>query len=775
MATLQTGTAPNQIPTNGDLGDLAFQSKESVQFTGGRGALSSINLNQIYKEIAVTAVDVFVYDTSKDSDGGAWRSRTQHTSWYNETLNTTTRGSRREFPSVAVIVATTTSVTIYDGDDPAMPMWMVFTIDNSYWLKHTSATTIAVSAINGVLVTSGSGATGRLSVIEFIADRGYVSESAYNYKHTNISRRNTDPVGAAIGSIFIVNNSVNDVAMTVLANAPIDAATGLPIPTIAVATAGGVSVIKDNGTVINLLTTSGTQNSISFTASKGLETHGGGGVAFFGWGWYSMPQASTNTSDYLISDNAWSTTNIRRPGSNGNSVLYPMTTTNYGIVIQESAGVSTTDKLILIALANPAGYSLQSYLTTKYNTGWMPGDIRGAWLSDNTAETMVGSELVTNGTFDSNLSGWTNTASVTTSQSAGQVTIVGGNANDTSGMYQIISGLQIGATYILSGFLVSSSGSNRYLTLSTVGNPRDQSLGGASNASWLVGVTTTFQWIATTSAVAVYVATYGTQTIVVDNVSFKRADPDRSVNAKGLQVFGSITKSAVATGADLVAYSGWSTSNYLEQPYNSGLDFGTGDFAFIGWAKLTVGGNIISRDNVTSVNGIRLTILNSTTVRVTVTSVIDRDITYSVMNGFWNCFVVRRMNSVITTWVNGNQIDSFSNTTNLSGSDKKVQIGYSANSGTALALWRITATAPSAEQIAKIYEDEKYLFQDGAKATLYGASDSVTALAYDEDTRLLHAGTSSGRSVFNGLRRVDNTTTAVSASISAVAGLVAEQ
>ena len=84
MATLQTGTAPNQIPTNGDLGDLAFQSKESVQFTGGRGALSSINLNQIYKEIAVTAVDVFVYDTSKDSDGGAWRSRTQHTSWYNE-------------------------------------------------------------------------------------------------------------------------------------------------------------------------------------------------------------------------------------------------------------------------------------------------------------------------------------------------------------------------------------------------------------------------------------------------------------------------------------------------------------------------------------------------------------------------------------------------------------------------------------------------------------------------------------------------------------------
>ena len=35
-----------------------------------------------------------------------------------------------------------------------------------------------------------------------------------------------------------------------LPNAPIDSATGLPIPTIAVATDGGVSVIKDDGTVV---------------------------------------------------------------------------------------------------------------------------------------------------------------------------------------------------------------------------------------------------------------------------------------------------------------------------------------------------------------------------------------------------------------------------------------------------------------------------------------------------------------------------------------------
>jgi hypothetical protein len=92
-----------------------------------------------------------------------------------------------------------------------------------------------------------------------------------------------------------------------------------------------------------------------------------------------------------------------------------------------------------------------------------------------------------------------------------------------------------------------------------------------------------------------------------------------------------------------------------------------------------------------------------------------------------------------------------------------------------LALWRISATAPTPEQIAKIYRDEKPLFQQGAQATLYGTSDAVTALAYDQKTELLHVGTASGRSDFSGLRRINNTTTAITTSISAHNNLIAEQ
>ena len=92
-----------------------------------------------------------------------------------------------------------------------------------------------------------------------------------------------------------------------------------------------------------------------------------------------------------------------------------------------------------------------------------------------------------------------------------------------------------------------------------------------------------------------------------------------------------------------------------------------------------------------------------------------------------------------------------------------------------LALFRWPSTAPSPEQIKKMYNDEKYLFQENSQATLYCSSDAVTALGYDDTTNILHVGTSAGRSEFQGLRRINNTTTAVTTALSASNELVAEQ
>ena len=93
-----------------------------------------------------------------------------------------------------------------------------------------------------------------------------------------------------------------------------------------------------------------------------------------------------------------------------------------------------------------------------------------------------------------------------------------------------------------------------------------------------------------------------------------------------------------------------------------------------------------------------------------------------------------------------------------------------------LALIRISGTALKAEQIKKMYNDEKYLFLENAKATIVGSSNAVTALAYDDGTEMLHVGSSWGRSVFQGLRRVEDHLTYVpQVSISASNGFIVEE
>ena len=165
------GTAPNQIPLNQYLGSMAFQDRENVNFSGGTGALSSLDIAAISAQLNVSATSVFIYDTSKDSDGGAWRKRTQHTSWYNETLNTATRGARREFPAVAVIVVNSSlpQLTIYDGDSPDMPLWI------SYKYLSWDSPIRKVSAVNGIIAGVIFGASdysgNGLVLLDFIKDR----------------------------------------------------------------------------------------------------------------------------------------------------------------------------------------------------------------------------------------------------------------------------------------------------------------------------------------------------------------------------------------------------------------------------------------------------------------------------------------------------------------------------------------------------------------------------------------------------------------------------
>ena len=744
--------------------------------TNTASALTGFDLDAIAETKGVTAVDVFVYDTSKDSDGGAWRKRTQGTSWYNEALNTATRGSRREFPAVAVIVMTNVQLTIYDGDDPDLPMWMVFENAGSLsWASGSAVLYSSVSALNGKIVPAST--TGAV-IYDFIADDTRLANvGAYELTNNKalVSRNGATSFISGGNGYAIVSSVVNDVDMTILPDSPIDPATGLPVPTIAVATGGGVSVIKDDGTVVDSAATLGV-GGVFFDANNGIFYRRDTTTGIL---WYST------AADYLAGDGFGD--EVARPTAGTNSfdlLAYSSTQKNLDRTSDGFAfgGVAPTDQATPGLMLHQPNYTDQSkgmsaLLTSTYNTGWMNGSIKGAFLSDTDDTDLVGSgELVTNGDFSAGVSDFSlQNATYTVASGEAEIAIDAGST--AGGIHQDISVVS-GQTYTVSATVRVGTGADVGLRIQDSNSFTSLVVNETTSSGTNVTLTGTWTPTSTTNKVYIRVTNAAGETAFVDNISVKLADADRSVNNNGLVVTGSIARDPVATGADLVAYSGFSSSNYLTQPYNSDLDFGTGDFCVMGWIGGTKSGQVFDRLDPSEA-GARFSIIlsGSYTRFFTSSGFFDAP---ALPNGQLNFVVMVRRSGVLYGYVDGNLVGSTTCPGSITNTSANLRVGTRANIGSSpilgsLLLWRISATAPTAEQIAKIYNDEKVLFQENAQATLYGSSDAVTALAHDPDTDLLHVGTSAGRSVFQGLRRVSNTTTAVGTAISASNGLVVEE
>ena len=779
------------ILPSGNIGIGTNNPTSKLQVVGSTD-LNKLNLSGISFSISSTATDVFVYDTRKDSDGGAWRKRTQHTSWYNETLNTATRGSRKDFPAVAVIVSEEEKVTIYDGDDPDMPMWMVFQGVVGSWKfaqYGDDSAVMAVYALNGILCVGNTGTTyGSLHILNFIKETAYAYiPSLFQFGGNFVNRNDLGgPLKQVIGAPSIVDAKINDVAMTVLPNAPIDPSTGLPVPTIAVATAGGVSVIRDDGSVES--TDNAIIIKIGFVKNDRLAYGHRGNQEYAGRSVNIAPFRNSLAYGFFQSNTIPHFGNSDLDAGNilgvGDGNVY-----GYG-----GRGIRR-----IFEDEQNRNNGMANYITRTYNTGWMHGDIKGAWLSDTSTASVTGTALLTGQastySVDTSNGGWTSQPSATNAYNA--TNGVGGSGCirlTSSGSSNVWNSLSLGT--VISGAKYSITFSAKIASsVTTTFTVSQFQFNGTSYGSIAPTVTTshvTYSFIFTASSTTAWFNVFagnGTGSALdVDNIDVRLlAEPDRSVNNKGLAVYGTITKTAVATGSNLVAYSGFSASNYLVQPYNSALDFGTGDFSVMCWAYRTVNATRIlidkSLQNSTQTNRFVLYFDNSAGYVIAYdgsSAVVCTSNTVLPLN-VWTHIVFVRRSSVGYLYMNGNLVATqtgFSG--NFSNSSHQLVIGngYDFTTylwGGSLSLVRISSSAPSPEQIKKIYEDEKVLFQEGAQATLYGASDAVTALAYDDTTKLLSVGTSSGRSDFQGLRRINNTTTAVTTAISASNGLIAEQ
>jgi hypothetical protein len=294
------------------------------------------------------------------------------------------------------------------------------------------------------------------------------------------------------------------------------------------------------------------------------------------------------------------------------------------------------------------------------------------------------------------------------------------------------------------------------------------------------------------------ISLYAGSAVSLDNLKVYEIDTlDRSIRGNPILNIGdSLIKTPVAPGAELMGYSGFTAYDGLAQPYNSSLEPGTGDYSFMIWFKTdptTAEQTIVRRfGNPTVTGGMLMRILGTSSLlswytRDTSSTVGVVNSTAAVDDGQWHHAVGVRDGNRARLYVDGVQVGDVSTSANshdvgttgqlLIGIENTVNTHTYANpaSASTFTLARYALTAPSAEQIAKIYNDEKHLFQENAKATLYGTSDAVTGLAHDDDTNTLHAGTSAGRSDFQGLRRINNTTRAIGTAISAVDGFIVEE
>ncbi len=808
------GIGNSQVPTNAMLGGLAYQD-----------SVGEINLEKIKAILNISPLSsnhysIFVYDTSMDSDGGAWRHRTQHTSWYNEGPSKY-RGARKEFPSIAVIVSDTDQVSIYDGDDPNLSLWMTFQAFSSgggmapnYVLQY-SGSRYRVAMLNGILVM-GQGSPGDNwgnPIVNFISEeilRADPHTTEGGRWSGNIASRNGYNGSSAEGysdrgSGFIINDSrIRGVAMRVQNNAVVDHKTGLPIPTIALATGNGVSVITANTVdrpVYDITASAGSSYSLSVfiditeTGCVIFEQDGSNGRSIFH---VPIPTAdrTTSTNDGSITDKV-----VLKPYNNSTSASYPrfneplFTTSGImkGVAMRgdNQALLSYAGKLTLLQPDFHDPYQGRTaYITKDFNTGWMHGGNRRVLMCDTDDTNMTATNLITNGDFTSNTNNWSigNGNWATLSVVNGRLRIT--NANNQNGFaYQEIT-VVAGQTYILMADCYKGTNSRLSLQVTSVGGSAEASRNPiTTDGKYMLQFTPDTN----TARISVGQGLTGNGNYTeVDNVSVRLASHDRSTQAQGMEVIGTLNRTKIYPGSDLVYYDNFA-NGYLFQPYspNNGfadLQFGTGEYYMSVWAY---GGDdnetmmVLERDDVDAHGAI---LLFNQSGKYAFYSRSNGQSSWSSITGtaergnWWSHVMVVRRGNSIEGWVNGhyqgNVTLSGGGNTNGGSQVRDLVIGRRNGHGQIysgrLALAKIGSGAPVAEDIKKMYDDERKLFAPNAKCTLYGTSDEVKSMAYDKSTDTLHTITSSGRSDFVGLNRINNTTTGSTNAISAAGGLVAE-
>ncbi len=493
------------------------------------------------------------------------------------TLSTLNRFGAAHFDA-RFAVAYSDRVILVDGD--GVP-WMAFESNNAPGADMATATTTisSVCFVGSQLVIGTAQGGWGMSVVDFAADAGDMYFLGTKQKYNgDVSQRNDGLGYYQIAAVGLVNATVNAVAATVLPNAPADPVTGLPVSTILAFTEGGVTQIGWDGQTEAVWNLTHTDSSATYSgAIYGDGTFGYNAAGFFHRRPLMTEDVSGNVRYVRSTDDIAFIPAFDSAAYTGSTAHHAPGGGASGVQVGEHHTI-VNSKGLTIYHPNPADplSGLYSNHTPDYATPMMLNGVKTALFCERGAASLVGvSEL------DEDFSGyadnaalhaaWTrrNPTDTLLTLSSGAVRIENNAATPEWASRQFNT--VVGQTYFVTGQRVGAGAGVAPRILVGPGNYNGSLLQLQFNADGILSGcftatgATTYLTLATNNGNAGAFA-------IFDNVSVKLATPDRSVNNKGAVVHGTLSRDADGW------ISGFSNNNYIEQPYNSDLDFGTGDF-----------------------------------------------------------------------------------------------------------------------------------------------------------------------------------------------------
>ncbi|MCJ8337569.1 MAG: hypothetical protein MJK10_03780 [Pseudomonadales bacterium] len=454
-------------------------------------------------------------------------------------------------PTKILAIAVADSIVLHDLTKPSLPVWQMINKPNNSQFNWPEANVIgeekypirdivfsSASLVVGTTREAGeypSGGYG-LFILDFSINEVSAFSKDYRYKYNGGIDSSSAEGFSESSAGGLVSGRVNAIAAYIPDNAPHHPISGLPMPTIAVATEGGVSELtpnNDGGWSVDDWPSSGPIFSVDYKQERLLAKRELDGRVY---------DLSTLAIGTLLASTAAaykSSIGSVRTLSGGHQII--------GNSIESDDGMSVIKE-------NPSDKDagMIAHVMQDYSTPYMVGDVQTAIMCDGEEGVISGGDLVNNGDFSS--SGIGNCTIINSCEIANVSNQLVISENGSS--WGVAGWEDLGAegdVVLVEADVISTTGTVRALDVS---NNQNYTLSAGQRFSQTIKLGSddkSFGFGGNGSAVF---------EVILDNISVKLATQDRSGRNNHAIINGTLTRAKPA-GSDIAVWSGIENANYL--------------------------------------------------------------------------------------------------------------------------------------------------------------------------------------------------------------------